>query len=92
MSLQIEGFEKVARTKSFGMVRIGHEFVASYAGRFGIWYKASDFDLVGLGEDGQLIVYRMEKYPHHPFIHVGSYTKVNIKVTVESVAEYPGGA
>ena len=90
MSIAVEGLKGVVRRKTFNDIACGSSFVGSFRGRFGVWHKAGELDLVGLSEEGYMDVYCLKKDLER-YDSIFNYTKVELRVSVEAIAEHPGG-
>ena len=90
MSIAVEGLQEVVRRKTFSDIACGTSFVGSFRGAFGIWHKASETDLVRLGENGWMSVHSLKKKLER-YESIFNYTKVELRVSVEAVAVHPGG-
>lgn len=90
MSITVEGFKTISRQKAFKDIACGTSFVGSFKGRFGIWYKVEDLQLIHMSEQGWMEVVPLKVRNNDQYHSVGHYTKVNLAVRIESVDEHPG--
>ena len=90
MSIAVEGLKEIVRRKTFNDIACGSSFVGSFRGRFGVWHKAGELDLVWLSEEGYMDVYDLKK-EYERYESIFNYTKVQLRISVEAIAEHPGG-